>query len=205
MIPTWLEARKFITRYGETYETVKAGVGLAECAARTAGIIKNRKPDLIILAGFAGAYPDRGISKGETVLVERENSSDLGSCNGTEFRPLPKSGLDPAYNFYDCPGPVPDLFRKVVSNSVNIAALGRKNDLLMDGEIENMEGAAFFAVCRSMYVPFLELRTISNIVGDRPEEWLMGEASEILSDSLATLLDNLSTENNVLYRAELTH
>ena len=206
MIPTWLEAKKFMCHYGDTYETAKAGVGLAECAARTAGIIASRKPDLLILAGFAGAYEGRGIQKGETVLVKRENSSDLGSCCGTDFRPLSKAGQDPKFNYYDCPGTIPDIFPQVISNSVNVAAIGRRNNLLMDGAIENMEGAAFFSVCNAMEVPFLELRTVSNIVGEGPRDWLKEEASELLSEAIIRLIDTLTENNNVLCnKAYLPH
>lgn len=197
MIPTWAEAKRFITRYGDICETAKAGIGLAECGARTAGIIASRKPDMLILAGFAGAYEGRGITKGETVLVMRENSSDLGSFGGKGFMPLSKDGGDPMHNYYDCPAPLPEIFPKVTSNSVNTAM--RCGDAPFGAEIENMEGAAFFAVCNILDIPFLEIRTISNMVGEERSRWIMDEAAELLSEGIKKTLDHIEENTQTFF------
>ncbi len=191
MFPTWVEAKDFVREYGDLYETVKAGIGLAECAARTAKVISERKPDILILAGFAGAYADSNLQKGDTVIVERENSFDLGSLHGGSFRPLPKSGGDPKFNYYTCGTALPATLRRVTSNTVNIAALGRGNGLLPCAEIENMEGAAFFAVCNALKVRFAQIRTISNIVGEGPAEWIFDEAAANLSDGVKKFIAQL--------------
>jgi adenosylhomocysteine nucleosidase/futalosine hydrolase len=191
MFPTWLEAKNFALDSGPKYETVKAGVGLAECAARTAKVICERKPGLLILAGFAGVYAGSGLTKGDTVLVERENSFDLGSLRGDAFRPLSQSGGDPALNYYTCRTSLPGTFRGVTSNSVNTAALNRGNDRLPRAEIENMEGAAFFAVCNALRVNFAEIRTISNVVGEDPSRWIFDEAAARLADSVKKFIDML--------------
>lgn len=191
MIPTWLEAREFMKLHGETYEVVKAGVGLAECAARTADIISRRKPDLLILAGFAGAYLGKGLRKGQSVLVSRENSRDLGSLRGNDFHPISKDGGTPSDNFYLCKYPLPNIFPSVVSNSVNMAAINHGNDLLMGGDIENMEGASFFAVCNALGVRSMELRIITNIVGAPLKEWIIDEAPGILAEDLRKLIGNI--------------
>ncbi len=187
MFPTWSEAKYFVMDHGEEFEIVKAGVGLAECAARTAKCIVERKPDLLILAGFAGAYAGSGLEKGETVLVERENCFDLGSLRGDVFRPLSKSGDDPALNYYTCGTLLPDTFRKVTSNTVNTIAPNCGNGLLPRAGIENMEGAAFFAVCNALRVECAEIRTISNFVGEDPSEWIMDEAAARLADGVEKL------------------
>ncbi len=216
MFPTWPEASDFVLAHGEKYETVKAGVGLAECAARTAKVIAERRPDTLILAGFAGVYGrsadgplgggkvqgsgDRpqnsgvavsGLRKGDVVLVERENSFDLGSLQGGTFRPLAKSGGDPPLNFYPCPSPLPLVFTRVTSNTVNIASAGHGNGLLPDAEIENMEGAAFFAVCGALHVRCAEIRVVSNIVGEPTSQWIMAEAAARLAEGVSRFIDTL--------------
>jgi adenosylhomocysteine nucleosidase/futalosine hydrolase len=190
MFPTWLEAKDFVLAHGDEYETVRAGIGLAECAARTAKVIAERKPDMLILAGFAGAYPAGNLAKGDTVLVERENSFDLGSLRDDTFRPLSKSDGDAALNYYMCHTLLPDTFRRVTSNTVNIANLGRGNSLLPSAEIENMEGAAFFAVCNAMRTRFAEIRTISNIAGEDPSQWIFREAAARLAKAVISTLSN---------------
>ncbi len=54
--------------------------------------------------------------------------------------------------------------------------------------IENMEGAAFFEVCRAEGVPFLELRAISNRVGDARAAWRIPDALTSLASALTSLL-----------------
>lgn len=191
MFPTWPEAKDFVLTSGNEYETVMAGVGLAECAARTAKVISDRKPDLIILAGFAGAYPASSLKKGDTVLVEQENSFDLGSLQGGAFHPLTKSGGNPAMNYYICSTPLPEIFRRVTSNTVNTAAPGHGNALLSRAEVENMEGAAFFAVCDALRVGFAEIRTISNIVGEPPSQWNFPESASLLAAGVKKFVDRL--------------
>ena len=61
-------------------------------------------------------------------------------------------------------------------------------------QIENMEGAAFFYACLQCGVPFLELRAVSNRVGDPFPEWDVRGAVTALADSLCELLHFLNTE-----------
>lgn len=194
LFPTAMEAEPFTVKYGVRVAVELCGIGLAECAASTARVILQMKPELIILAGIAGAYEGKGLYKGDTVLVTREISADLGSMTDGGFRPLPKNGIDASENFYDCPTPLPDIFRQVVSNSVNTAATPH----IMPGtaDIENMEGAAFFAVCGALEVPFAEIRTVSNYVGEPRTQWIIPQATGKLADGVATLLEAINRNNN---------
>jgi len=61
--------------------------------------------------------------------------------------------------------------------------------------IESMEGAAFHYVCLQEAVPFLQLRAVSNMIGERDKtKWLMKEA-----------IDNLNKELIVLIRPMICH
>lgn len=188
MFPTRREAGPFMERYGKMFFTAMAGIGQTECAARTAKIIIEQNPGVIILAGIAGAIPGREphIRKGDTVLVVRENLADLGTLSGDGFAPLPKSGGGPAENHYDCLFPLPGIFPKVVSNTVNTAGTVYAASHT-DAAIENMEGAGFFAVCNALGVPCVQIRTVSNYVGEPREEWIVGQAVESLAENVALL------------------
>lgn len=191
LFPTAMEAEPFIAKYGSRADVEICGIGLSECAASTARIVADKKPGLLILAGIAGAYEGAEMQKGDTVLVIREISADLGSMTYGGFRPLPKNGSDTRQNHYDCPTLLPDIFPKAVSNSVNTAATSLAS-LSTEAAIENMEGAAFFAVCIALGVPFAEIRTISNYVGEPREKWIIPQAAAILADNTARLITQLS-------------
>jgi nucleoside phosphorylase len=137
------------------------GVGMAECAATTAHIIAmslagGREPAPMILAGIAGTYTDE-IEIGETVAVTSETVADLGRLSG--------GALTPLFQTTYTGGIVPRGLRGVRSNTTSTA--GGIIVRPPEAEIENMEGAAFFAVCARFGVPAMEVRTVSNRVGER--------------------------------------
>jgi futalosine hydrolase len=56
-----------------------------------------------------------------------------------------------------------------------------------------MEGAAFHYVCMHMNVPFLQVRSISNMVGERDKsKWKMKDAISNLNDELSKIIRSLS-------------
>ena len=185
VIPTERESTFFV-RGG--MKIVHCGVGMAECAASTARLLAEGRPDLVILAGVAGTYTD-DIEMGETVVVASETIADMGrysetiddcgACGGERFTPLFQIT-------YDAPV-VPDGFRAVRSNTVSAAGGLFALSAPVDAEIENMEGAAFFAVCAKMGVPAMEVRTISNRVGQS----ITGRNMEIATNRLALALDGI--------------
>ena len=57
---------------------------------------------------------------------------------------------------------------------------------------ESMEGAALHYVCRSMGTSFLQMRTISNYVGERDKsKWMIKEAIHNLNSTLLKYIDKL--------------
>ena len=74
-------------------------------------------------------------------------------------------------------------------NPILIDALIKK----YNPDIESMEGAVFHYVCLKEQIPFIQMRAISNIVGDRNKaNWKMKEAIEILNSELIQLINELS-------------
>ena len=72
IFPTIEEAKAFILTQPRDPVFV-AGVGAAEIAAATIRAVKARKPQLVVLAGIAGAY-DRSLQRGEVVEVVPANT-----------------------------------------------------------------------------------------------------------------------------------
>lgn len=191
LFPTRREAEPFLNGGKGAAEVRECGIGAVECAARTAGTIATLKPDLIILAGIAGAYPGSGIGKGETVLVTRENLPSLGAIRHNDFFALPKEEGDSSLNFYESSTPVPKIFRKVHSDTVETAGTPFRSGLL-HARIENMEGAGFFAVCNALGMDCAELRCISNYTDESRHAWIVDEAAAILAKDLEMFIKRIT-------------
>ena len=57
---------------------------------------------------------------------------------------------------------------------------------------ESMEGAALHYTCRSTGTPFLQMRTISNYIGERDKgKWLIKESLDNLNATLLKYIDKL--------------
>ncbi|KZE34470.1 phosphorylase family protein [Crenobacter luteus] len=190
LFPTATEASLF-RRDG--VKTLVSGVGLTATAHAATKVILEDRPDWLILAGVAGMYPHAALSVGDVVLVESEVEGDLGFFTPDGFTHL--AHLPLAMDFarrhtLGCPH-LPDAapFPRARSLSLN-AALAPFVDA-REVEIENMEGAAFFHVCREEGVRFLELRAISNVVRPGHDDWDLEGSVRALTDGLHSLLDGL--------------
>ena len=81
--PTIEEAKAFILTQPRDPVFV-AGVGAAEIAAATIRAVKARKPQLVVLAGIAGAY-DRSLQRGEVVEVVSERIAGIPERYAREY------------------------------------------------------------------------------------------------------------------------
>ena len=194
------------------------GVGMAECAAATASLLADRKPDLVILAGIAGTYTDEP-AVGDTVVVASETVADLGRRN-------PDGGFTPLFQKTYPATFIPEGFPTAHSNTVSMAGgIGESGEAESEGKseyraelctagmelgpngsdsplvqpyrrekaiIENMEGAAFFAVCERFGIPAMEVRTISNRVGEPVTSEGLDSAARRLAADLAKIIRRLS-------------
>ena len=86
---------------------------------------------------------------------------------------------------------VPGL-RTAVSNSV-----ARSGAAPAGAEVENMEGAAFFAVAAALGVPAAEVRAVSNRVGEPFGVWRVADACEALARELALLVGEIGSVSSL--------
>lgn len=178
------------------------GVGMTATAWRLGAFLAQHRPALALNAGIAGAF-DRSLPLGAVVQVASERFGDLGveEADG-RFTDLFELGLaendgslftggqllNPGSSLHQ--GILPAVsgltVNKVHGTSASIAAICRKYP---DVQVESMEGAAFFQVCLSAGVPFMELRGISNYVEPRNREaWNIPLAIRQLNAVLAEML-----------------
>ena len=163
LFPSKLEAEPFLELCPDA-EVVISGVGMAATAATISKLWSEHRLDnetVVVLAGIAGAY-DGTLEKGEVVEVVEECCSELPERFQREYRVEPYTNL-----------------RSVRSNSVHgkgVTACGR--------EVENMEGAALFAMAQELGFRAVELRAISNYVGEEFAHWSIYDALNSLAREL---------------------
>ncbi len=166
IFPTQLEARLFKLYSPESHVEI-CGVGMAACAATVARLAVDFPDDMFILVGIAGTYDDEVISVGEVVEVVEESIEEIPEMFQSKYL------NDPYFA----------QFKTAISNTVS-----RSGHIPEIAQIENMEGAAFFAVCQAMGVQCTQIRAISNRVGDPFSEWRIDETLKTLTDKLIEIV-----------------
>lgn len=164
LFPTEPEAAPFCALCPDA-TVVVSGVGMAATAATIARLERERglsADDVVVLCGIAGAYGD-SVAVGQVVEVMSEDCVELPA----RFRIRYKQ--DRPYT----------SLPRVTSNTVHAKCLEPAM-----ADIENMEGATLFAMAEVMGFRAVELRTISNRVGESFDTWRIDEALEALAKEL---------------------
>lgn len=172
LFPTELEADGFRSARPDA-SVVISGVGMAATAATLGAMLQRGdilRGDIVLLCGIAGVYGDR-VALGEVVEVVSEECVELPERFRERYENMPLTEL-----------------KTVSSYTTHIPYTGAT-----DADIENMEGASFYAVLRASGIRCTEIRAISNRVGEPFAEWRVNEALERLRDSL------LNIENEILW------
>ena len=165
----------------------------------------NNKPDLAINYGIAGSYKEE-IQIGDVVMPVTDCFADAGIEDGNNFLTLSEAGLLNADEFpftggiIECDhrlgGLMKNILKPVRAITVNTATGSNETrDRLINKfnpDIETMEGATFFYICKRESIPFFALRAISNRVEIRNRHnWdiklALSNLSEMLDHVILTL------------------
>jgi nucleoside phosphorylase len=165
LFPTELEAKAFLELCPDA-EVVISGVGMAATAATIASLTP-RAEDVVVLAGIAGAYGD-SVAVGSVVEVVSEVCVELPE----RFRHIYKQAF-----------PSTSL-RRATSNTVHTMQSESHG-----ADVENMEGAALFAMSEAIGFRAVEVRAISNRVGEDFDEWHLDDAIVALAAELKRIND----------------
>lgn len=182
----------------------QSGVGMLASAVSLTRLVSEEKPDLIIQAGIAGCF-DSDMSLGKVVVVKEEILGDLGveeegkwkdifdlkleksNYHPFEKRKLPNPWLS-TYNLLKLPELTGITVNQISTQPTRIEQLKKK----YGAAVESMEGAALHFICREANIPFIQIRAISNYVGERNKaHWKMKEAIEALNEVLVKYVDRL--------------
>lgn len=181
-------------------KTVITGVGLVPATYHVQKAIAADRPDLVIQAGIAGCFDlDRPL--GEVVAVSEEVLADVGVEEQGRFRDLLDLGLQkpdtPPFRDGRLPNPHLDRFKNLPpARSLSVSEITTRPDRIQfykeryDPLVESMEGAALHYVCLQENVPFLQVRALSNYIGERDKtRWLIGPSLANLRKAITQLLN----------------
>jgi futalosine hydrolase len=158
----------------------------------------------VIQVGIAGCF-DTNMPLGAVVVVKNEQLGDTGvleegkwkdifdlKLEKSSYRPYEKRKLPnpwlKQYNLLALPEVDAITVNCITTGIEHIARLQKKYAPV----IESMEGAALHYVCRETHTPFLQIRAISNYIGERDKsKWLIGESIGALNQTILQLLDKL--------------
>src|SRR5437773_2096119 len=174
-----------------------SGIGLTATTYHLSKQIQLKRADQVIQAGVAGCF-DKKVSLGSVVVVSRDTIADQSVVELNQLKSLFKLKLVP-YNQSPFKNswlinPYSDLMRlaglKIV-NAISVNQITTSRQMIkfyrnrFNPAIESMEGAALHYVCLMEKIPFIQLRSISNYIGERnKDKWNMKESINNLNNEL---------------------
>lgn len=177
------------------------GIGLTASTYSITKQINFRRPDIVIQAGIAGCF-DRNIPLASVFTIMQDRVADLGVAEKNEFRSFFDSGLVPANQYPYTNGWLVNKsetlkktkLKKVKAISVNEITTQKRRikfyEETFDPVLESMEGAALHHVCLMEKIEFIQLRSVSNYVGERNKKnWKLQSSIDNLNTELISLLE----------------
>ncbi len=180
------------------------GVGSINTTYALMKHLQVKKPDVIIMAGIAGAMSQK-INLGDVVVIKEEALADLGVQEKDGYKDVFDLKLLGSNKFpftkKKLINPFPALMERTLLPQVNSITVNQITSSKKTAElyskkykaaIENMEGAALHLVCIKENIPFIQIRSISNYVGERnKKKWQLKEAVVNLNKNLIRLIESL--------------
>ena len=182
----------------------ESGIGMLASSVSLMKMFTQETPTLIIQVGIAGCF-DKKIPLGKVFVVKDDFAGDIGVMENKVWKDLFDMKLDKPndapYEKKSLPNPWLNQFnvmqlptKKAVT--VNTISTDKSRIQLFSGRykavLESMEGASLHYIGRDLTIPFIQLRAVSNYVGERDKsKWKMQEAIYNLNETLLAYLDAL--------------
>jgi futalosine hydrolase len=193
-------------------EVLLTGVGAVATTYLLTYNINDHRPDMVIQAGIAGSFQYQ--QPGTVVAIKEEILGDIGVWEEDRFKTVFDLQLA---NDNDTPftnrllvNPYKKLLalsaleqvrsitvNEITTNAHRIAWYQQN----LAPVVESMEGGALHYVCLQEQVPFIQIRALSNAVGERNKtKWNMKEAIDNLNKKLIAFIPELSTYDDTYFR-----
>jgi futalosine hydrolase len=187
------------------FEVLITGIGSMSTTYWLTKTIAKYRPGLMIQAGIGGSF-STDYPPGSIVLIKEEVTGDLGVEENNEFKDVFDMGLpqivDPytgknlenkhtqLLQQYNLPLVRSVTINEITTRPARIEQLQQKYQPV----VESMEGAAFHYVALVEKIPFIQLRTVSNMVGERDKsKWRMKDAIQLLNEQLIKMVNSKLT------------
>ena len=186
---------------GKGCDFLITGVGQVACATHLSRTLATGSYDRVVQAGIAGSFTPK-LPIGSVAVVTEEGFGDLGAENHGGFLDLFDMGLmkEGDSPFTDRFLRAPDVKLSSLSQLPRVRSV-TVNRVLSEPhsiswvrdryspQIVNMEGAAFFYAALLHKIPFVSLRSVSDMVGPRDKgAWKIPEAVAALEGVLSRVI-----------------
>ncbi|GAB4091188.1 nucleoside phosphorylase-I family protein [Flaviaesturariibacter terrae] len=189
--------------WGGRVDVLISGVGLVETAFALADRLSTERPRLLLQAGIAGCLdPDRPLAS--VVAIGSDGIGDQGVYENGRFRSSFELGFGAPDGAPWRGGRLPNDSGLPERSGLPVVDAVSVNSISTDtaqidyyrrawnAVAESMEGAAFQYAARKWDLPFLQLRSFSNYIGERDKaRWRLRDSIAALNGQLDTLIPQL--------------
>ena len=180
-----------------------SGIGLTASTYHLSKQIALKKYDLVLQAGVAGSFDLRS-PLGAVVAVNQDAIADQSVVELQKLKTLFELDLVPQDQYPYKKGwlinPNKEVLKKTklkIVTGISVNQISTSQEMIkfyrdvFDPVTESMEGAALHYVCLMENIPFLQIRSISNHIGERnKKKWDMMKSIVNLNDSLVRIINN---------------
>lgn len=180
------------------------GVGVPNCIYQLQKKLMQQRYELVIQAGIAGTFTDQ-FPLGETVVVKKDLFADLGFYENQQMKSLFDAGFQShdshpySKGWLENEHEILNRIKLHKANAITVNTVTDDRHIIkayknkFEAGIESMEGAAFHFVCLMEGVSFLQIRALSNWVGDRDKSnWKIKTAVENLNFHLKEIIASIN-------------
>jgi futalosine hydrolase len=194
-----------LTRTGDinNADILISGIGLTASTYHLAKQLALKKYDLVIQAGVAGCF-DLRIPLGAAVAVKQDAIADQSVIELQKLKTLFDLNLVPQDQYPYKKGWLINTNKEVLKKTklkivkgISVNQISTSKQMIkfyrdvFDPVTESMEGAALHYVCLMENVPFVQIRSISNYIGERnKKKWDMMDSIANLNDTLIKTINN---------------
>ena len=162
------------------------GVGTPTTVYNLLKKIAYKQYDFILQVGVAGSFKEF-FKLGDVVFVKSDCFADLGAIENKKFHSIFDLNFNGLNEFPFKKGMLENEFKMQLSlkeaKGITVNCLTDEMEQIgilqgkYQADVESMEGAALHFVCLQEGIPFLQIRGISNFVGERDKsEWQLKSA-----------------------------
>jgi futalosine hydrolase len=195
---TAMEIQPFLDRYSAQpgISTCVTGIGSLATAVNLSLALRQHREVMVVQAGIAGSFREDWI--GQVAAVASETLADLGVQEQGMWKDIFDMRLQQPDDFPFKGGQL----HNPAFETRNLTGLSRASAITVNEitshpqrvqqltqryqpDLESMEGAALHYLCLRLQVPFLQIRAVSNLVGERDKsKWKMKESVRQLNEAL---------------------